>query len=122
MLIIRQSPGFLLVKNNMIGNLPVNDPEFITCWENLEYSILKLEEEQFNILLNDRKQRIKNKTDTKKINKVNTTTTTPLVNNNNTSKKLIKPQIENDFVAEMERMFESGDQKSVIEVLKSYEK
>ena len=122
MLNMRQSPGFLLVKNNMIGNLPVNDPEFITCWENLEYSILKLEEEQFNILLNDRKQRIKNKTEIKKINKVNTTTMTPSVNHENTKKTPIKPQIENDFVAEMERMFEIGDQGSVLEILKSYEK
>jgi len=116
---IRQSPGFLLVRNNMTGNMPVNDPEFITCWENLEYAILKLEDEQFNILLNDRKNRIKQKVKTKKMN--TTHTTTPSVNKTETQ-TIKKPVIENDFVAEMERMFENGDTSSVLNVLKSYEK
>lgn len=108
-----------MVRNNMTGNMPVNDPEYITCWENLEYAILKLEEEQFNLLLSDRINRTKQKIKVKKMN--TTTATTPSVIKTET-KTLQKPVIENDFITEMERMFENGDTNSVIEVLKSYEK
>lgn len=106
----------------MQGNLPVSDPEYITCWENLEYSMLKLEEEQFNILLNDKRNKTKKKIVTKKTN-----TNTYQISNNtiqtqNNKNKIEKPIIENDFISEMEKMFESGDTKSIIDVLKSYEK
>ncbi len=112
---IRQSPGFPLVKNNMTGSLPVNDPEYITCWENLEYSILKLEDEQFNLLLTSNKSIKNNDKKSKKI--INTMKDS----DTNQNKSLIKPKIENDFISEMEKMFEKGDSDSIIEVLKSYE-
>lgn len=104
----------------MQGNLPVSDPEYITCWENLEYSMLKLEEEQFNILLNDKRKKAK-----KKITHKQTKPHQPLEYNMNPvigASKIQKPEIENDFISEMEKMFEGGDSKSILDVLKSYEK
>lgn len=106
----------------MQGNLPVSDPEYITCWENLEYSMLKLEEEQFNILLNDKRHKTKKKIVTKKTNTNNYQISNNTIQTQNNKNKIEKPIIENDFISEMEKMFESGDTKSIIDVLKSYEK
>jgi len=34
--------------------LPVTDVDDINCWENVEYSLLKLADEQFKIIYKDR--------------------------------------------------------------------
>ena len=48
---LRADPAFPLVRNSLQSStLPVLDTENITCWENIQFSVLRLDDPQFEIL------------------------------------------------------------------------
>lgn len=114
----RQQPAFRLVRPNIVESpLPIKDTENLLCWENLEHSLLKLDEEHFNILLEDRRRQQKSlelkKLKNAKMNKVK--------NHIEVSKpKYDDNLIEDDFVREMERLMSQGNISDVKEVLKTF--
>lgn len=113
----RQQPAFRLVRPNLADSpLPVLDTENLLCWENLEYSLLKLDEEHFNILLDDRRKRqatleFKKLKNAKKKIKESYKNEVPKYDNS---------LIEDDFVREMERLMSQGSVSDVKEVLKTF--
>ncbi len=100
--------------------LPVLDTEEITCWENLEFSLLSLETEQFNILYKDFNNKSKENVRKKQIIKLKTPDKTEF------DEKIDIDSIKDEIIAdkaifEMEKAFAEGDNSSLIDMLKKYQ-
>lgn len=100
--------------------LPVLDTEEITCWENLEFSLLSLEDEQFNILYKDFNNRSKENVRKKQIIKLKAPDKTEF------DEKIDIDSIKDEIIAdksifEMEKAFAEGDNSSLIDMLKKYQ-
>lgn len=100
--------------------LPVLDTEEITCWENLEFSLLSLEDEQFNILYKDFNNRSKENIRKKQIIKLKAPDKTEF------DEKIDIDSIKDEIIAdksifEMEKAFAEGDNSSLIDMLKKYQ-
>lgn len=106
----------------MDNNLPVIHPEYITCWENLEYSLLKLEEEQFDILMKSRLYELKSRN--KKKEKINSQPREKDIIKTKKENKVEQPSDnhQDPFITQMEELFNQGDTKSILNILKTYEK
>lgn len=121
----RQNHVFKLVKNHLSNiQLPILDSEYINSWENLELILLKLEDAQFEILYNDRLDTInKEKEFKKKLTQKQIIRKDISKNTNDVAEKAVPlAEISDPFIREMERMFRNGDQNTVFEILKTYEK
>lgn len=94
--------------------MPINDIDEINCWENIEMALLKLDDDQFNILLRDKQ--IKTEVKQRQIkNNVKATSKSK-------AREDLAPisKIEDPFILELEKMFESGEKDSVKDILSSY--
>lgn len=99
--------------------LPVPDPEHINCWENIELSLLKLEDAQFDIIYKDRLKEIRDN----EIKTMSEEAKAKAIKSRKLEDKLDKlPQgaLDDPFIREMEKTLAQGDEKSVKEMLKSF--
>lgn len=105
--------------------LPINDLEGINSWENLELTLLKLGDEQFDILLKDRLSQIAEIEAEKLLNKTKVTKRKKkkdLTEDKSGNHGVPLHEIEDPFIQEMERSFRSGDTASVFEMMSKYNK
>jgi hypothetical protein len=87
-------------------SMPVNDLDQLDCWENIEFCLLSLDEERFELVYKDHIQSTKSQKEIKVIE----------------DKQRIEEISGGDtFIAEMEKMFMNGDQEAAMEMLKKYE-
>ncbi len=109
-----------MVKSSVADlQLPVPDPEHINCWENIELSLLKLEDAQFDIIYKDRLKEIKDK----EMKTMSDEAKKKAIKSRKLEEKLEKlPEgaLDDPFIREMEKTLAQGDHKSVKEMLKSF--
>jgi hypothetical protein len=116
----RGSPGFPLIRNCLeITPLPVVVSDNITCWENLELCMLKLEDQQFDILWKERKEKLD------KLNSKSLTESEKLARykKNTVDKKIdsLPQSVKDDpFILEMEKQLAAGKGNNVSEMLKAF--
>ena len=117
----RANPAFVLVRNKLEHSpLPNLDTENITCWENLEFSLLSLENEQFDILWKDFQSKSKENLKKKEIIKLKAPKKTEHAENIDIDS--IKDEIVADkSIFEMEKAFAEGDNSSLMDMLKKYQ-
>lgn len=94
--------------------LPVLDTERIDCWENIEMALLKLDNDQFDILIRDKK--IKTEVKQKKAENI----TKGIKVSKKEREHIPLETIEDPFILELEKMFESGNKNDVKGILSSY--
>ena len=101
----------------MTDKLPVIDSQNIDCWENLEWSILSLEREQFDILWSSyikTNKKFKEKIEAIKFRKPKT--------DQEIDKEAIEQEIVQDkTIFEMERAFAEGNTADVLSMLKKFD-
>jgi len=101
----------------MANKLPILDSQNIDCWENLEWSILCLESEQFDILWNSflkTNKKFKEKIEAIKFRKPKTDQVI--------DKEAIEQEIVQDkTIFEMERAFAEGQTAEVFEMLRKFD-
>lgn len=118
----RANPAFVLVRNKIENTpLPILDTSDIICWENIEFSLLSLEKEQFDILWKDHISRSKTNIKKKEIIKLHNI---PKKNEHNDDIDI--DSIKDEIVAEktifeMEKAFSEGDTNSLMDMLKKYQ-
>jgi hypothetical protein len=116
----RERPGFPLIRNSLeITPLPVLIADDITCWENLELCMLKLEDQQFDILWKERKQKLD------KLNSKSLSESEKLAkyNRDKISNKIeaLPQSVKDDpFILEMEKQLAAGKGQNVSEMLKAF--
>lgn len=109
-----------MIRNSLeISPLPVLIADDITCWENLELCMLKLEDTQFNILWKDRKAKLdelnsKSLSETQKLARYRKQTVNKKIDNLPQSVK------DDPFILEMEKQLASGNSNNVSEMLKAF--
>jgi len=109
-----------LIRNSLeITPLPVLSASDITCWENLELCMLKLEDQQFDILWKERKEKLED------LNSKSLSEYQKLARyKRNTMDKKIEnlPQSVKDdpFILEMEKQLAAGNGNNVSEMLKAF--
>jgi len=99
--------------------LPVTDVDDINCWENVEYSLLKLADEQFKIIYKDRLRQLEQE----KIKEMSDERKAEMKQRHSVRDKLeALPEgvLDDPFIREMEKTMAQGDEKSVKEMLKSF--
>ena len=116
----RQNPGFQLIRMRLENqDLPVSDLEHIDHWQNIEFSLLCLEDEQFKPILQDAERRAKLKEERKQIDKRQDEWTRLTEENLDEN---VKNEIRQDkFISEMEAQFASGNFDNVKQLLKQYD-
>lgn len=109
-----------MIRNSLeITPLPVLSADDITCWENLELCMLKLEEAQFNILWKERKlkleeQKTKSLSETQKLARYRKHNMDVKIDNLPQSVK------DDPFILEMEKQLAAGNGNNVSEMLKAF--
>ena len=99
--------------------LPVPDPEHINCWENIELSLLKLEDAQFDIIYKDRLKEIKER-ELKDMSEEGRKKAIKSAKLEEKLERLPQGVLDDPFIREMEKTLAQGDEKSVKEMLKSF--
>lgn len=116
----RESPGFPLIRNSLeITPLPVLNSDDITCWENLELCMLKLEDTQFDILWKERKQKLEDLN----IKSLSESQKLARYSKRNVDKKIdnLPQSVKDDpFILEMEKQLAAGNGNNVSEMLKAF--
>lgn len=116
----RANPAFPLVKPSLDKlHLPVSALEELTCWENVELSLLKLEKEQFDILWKDRLKHLR-KEKMKNVSKERAEHLKKEAKKEEVLDQLPEGALDDPFIREMEKTLAQGDNKSVREMLKSF--
>lgn len=120
----RQNPVFKLIRTQLANKeLPISTTDGINSWENLELTLLKLEDTQFEILYKDRLDQIKEIDAAKLLQKSNITKRKKKKDKTELSSAdhaVPLNEIEDPFIKELERTFRSGDKKSVLEMMSKY--
>jgi len=101
--------------------LPVLDTENITCWENLEFSLLSLENEQFDILWRDFKSKSKEQLKKKEIIKLKAAPKKTSDEENIDIESIKDEIVAEQSIFEMEKAFAEGDNSSLMDMLKKYQ-
>lgn len=113
-----------MIKNQLVNKeLPISSTDGINSWENLELTLLKLEDTQFEILLKDRLDQIKEinaEKLLKKNNVVNRKKKKDKTELSSADQAVPLNEIEDPFIKELERSFRNGDTKSVFEMMSKY--
>jgi len=116
----RANPAFQLVKSSVTDlHLPVQEPEHINCWENVELALLKLEDAQFDIIYKDRISELRER----ELENMSEGQKEKAIERNVAKKKLDSlPEgvLDDPFIREMEKSLAQGDERSVKEMLKSF--
>jgi|11_taG_2_1085331.scaffolds.fasta_scaffold00220_3 hypothetical protein len=118
----RANPAFVLVRTKLEHSaLPVLDTENITCWENLEFSLLSLENEQFDILWRDFKSKSKEQLKKKEIIKLKAAPKKTSDEENIDIESIKDEIVAEQSIFEMEKAFAEGDNSSLMDMLKKYQ-
>lgn len=116
----RANPAFQLVKSSVTDlHLPVQEPDYINCWENVELALLKLEDAQFDIIYKDRVSELRER----ELENMSEGQKEKAIERNVAKKKLDSlPEgvLDDPFIREMEKSLAQGDENSVKEMLKSF--
>ena len=105
---VRSKVVFPLVRKQLINApLPISDnPEMIDTWENIEFSLLCLEDDNFDLIYNDHLKQTLNAKE---------------IYEHQQSEKLKELSGGDTYIEEMEKMFMSGDAAAAMEMLKKYQ-
>jgi len=112
----RANLAFALIRQNMSDTLPVISSEYIDCWENLEWSILTLEKEQFEILWNSFVK--SNKKYKEKIKQIDFRK--PKTDQEIDTETIEQEIVQDKTIFEMERAFAEGNTADVLEMLNKF--
>jgi len=99
--------------------LPVKHIEDINCWENVEYSLLKLDNEQFKILFKDRLRQLEEER-IKTLSKESKVEAEKRIVVSKKLDALPEGALDDPFIREMEKTLAQGDENSVREMLKTF--
>lgn len=115
----RRDPAFQLIRLRLEQQkLPVCDLDYLNNWENVEFSLLCLEDEQFKPIYEDALMRQKMKEDKKNPKRAETTT---LLSESRLPSDIQNQVKEDRFISEMEKQFAEGNFDNIAELLKKYD-